>query len=75
MTSEAIGAMLTRQPFEPMRVTLSRGRTFEIKPPEMASVAKSGLVIVLPEQDGSPSDNLEYCSWLHIASVATAAFA
>jgi len=38
-------------------------------------LARSGLVIRLPEPDGSPSDRIEFCSLLHIAGVETAAFA
>jgi hypothetical protein len=75
MNAEVLRRPLTRQPFEPMRVRMSSGEVFEIRHPEIASIAKSGLVIVLPEPDGSPSDRVEYCSFLHIAGVKTIAFA
>ncbi len=65
--------MLTRQPFEPMRIKMSSGEVFEIRHPEMAAVTKNCLVVVHPEPDGSPSDRVEYCSYLHIAGVETAA--
>lgn len=63
--------MLTRRPFEPMRVKMSNGETFEIRHPEMAMLTKTGLIIGLPEPDGSPSERFEICSYLHIASVET----
>ncbi len=75
MNAETIRDMLARRPFEVMRVKMSSGDVFEIRHPEMASIAKSGLIIVLPEPDGSPSDRIEYCSWMHIAGVETKAFA
>jgi len=69
MTLEALKAMLTRHPFEPMRVKTGNGEVFEIRHPEMASLTKSALVIVHPDADGSPSDKVEYVSHLHVASV------
>lgn len=71
MTLETLRALLTRQPFEPMRVKMSNGDVFEIRHPEMATLTKTGLIIVLPEPDGSPSERFEVCSYLHIASVET----
>ena len=71
MTLEALKAMLTRHPFEPMRVKTSSGEVFEIRHPEMASLTRSALVIVHPDADGSPSDKVEYVSYLHVASVET----
>lgn len=69
MTLEALRAMLTRRPFEPMRIKTSNGEIFEIRHPEMASLARSALVVVHADVDGSPSDKVEYLSYLHIASV------
>lgn len=73
MTLEAIRAMLTRRPFEPLRVKTSNGEIFEIRHPEMAMLARSALVVLHPEADGGPSDNVEYVSYLHISSVETLA--
>ena len=61
--------MLTRRPFEPLRLQTSNGEVFEIRHPQMASLARSALVVVHPDADGSPTDKVEYISYLHIASV------
>ena len=71
MTLETLPAMLTRRPFEIMRVKMSIGEVYEIRHPEMASLTKTGLIIVLPEAGGGPSERFEVCSYLHIASVET----
>ncbi len=71
MTLETLRAMLTRRPFEIMRVEMSNGDVFEIRHPEMASLTKTGLIIVLPEAGGGPSERFEVRSYLHIASVET----
>jgi hypothetical protein len=73
MTLEALRTMLLRRPFEPMRLKTSNGEVFEIRHPEMASLARSALVIVRPNANGSPSDEVEYVSYPHIASVETLA--
>ena len=65
--------MLTRQPFEPLRVKTSSGETFEIRHPEIAMLAKSAMVIVHPDASGGPSDRVEYVSYLHIVSGETLA--
>jgi|ERR1051325_3223678 hypothetical protein len=73
MTLDALRAMLTRRPFEPLRVKTSNGEVFEIRHPEMASLARSALVIVYADAQGQPTDRVEYVSYLHIASVETLA--
>ena len=65
--------MLTRRPFEPLRIKTSSDEVFEIRHPEMAMLAKTALVILHPDADGGPSDKLEYVSYLHVASVETLA--
>src|SRR4051812_32691404 len=75
MTAETFRSFLQRKPFEPLRVTMSSGQSFEIPHPEMALLTPKGLIIVLPDQNGQPTERIEFCSFLHIASVSTAAFA
>jgi hypothetical protein len=73
MTIEALRTMLNRRPFEPMLVKTSNGESYQIRHPEMAILARSAMVLVHPDADGTPSDKVEYISYLHIASVETLA--
>jgi hypothetical protein len=73
MTIEAIRILLNRRPFEPMKIKTTSGESFEVRHPEMAMLARSAMAIVHPDADGSPSDKVEYVSYLHIASVETLA--
>jgi hypothetical protein len=75
MNPGALRQLLTRQPFEPFRVNITAGKPFKIRHPEMASMAKNCLIVVLPDADGSPSDRVEFCSFLHIAGVESATLA
>jgi hypothetical protein len=72
MTSDTIKSFLRRRPYESLRIKLSSGEAFEVGHAEMALLTKGGLIICLPEEDGGPSDKIEFCSYLHIASVETA---
>ena len=59
MTLEAIREMLTRRPFEPLRITMSSGQVFEVRHPEMASLARSRMTVTIPDANGEPSDRVE----------------
>jgi hypothetical protein len=73
MTLDALRTMLSRRPFEPMRISMSSGAVFEVRHLEMASLGKSAMLVVLPDSDGGPSDRWEFLSYLHIAHVETLA--
>jgi hypothetical protein len=69
MTLEVLREMLTRRPFALLNVTMSSGQVFEVRHPEMASLARSRMTVTLPDQDGGLSDHVEFLSYLHIAHV------
>lgn len=71
MTLDAIRTLLSRRPFEPTRIKTSNGEVFDVRHPEMALLPKSAMAVVHPDADGSPSDKVEYISYLHIASIET----
>lgn len=71
MTLDALQRLLSRRPFEPLRIKTSNGEIYVVRHPEMAGLARSAMVIVHPDADGTPSDKVEYVSYLHIASVET----
>ncbi len=73
MNIETLRALLTRQPFEPLRIKTSNGEEFDSWHPQMVGVARSAMLIVRPDADGSPSDKVEYVSYVHITSVDTLA--
>jgi hypothetical protein len=43
-----IRVFLQRQPFQPFRITLTDGRTYEVRHPELVMVGRSSLVIGFP---------------------------
>jgi hypothetical protein len=68
MRPDDINKVLRRQPFQPFRVHLSNGQTFEIRHPELALVGRSTMVIGLPAPDLPPTtyDLFEIIALMHI---------
>lgn len=67
MNTDAIQAMVRRQPFVPFEVHLSNGEVHEVRHPENAILMKSNLLVVYPE-----NDNFVICSLSHISNVQPA---
>jgi hypothetical protein len=71
MTLEALKTLINRRPFEPLRITMSSGQVFEVRHPEMAALSRNYMLIIVPDEQGGPTDRWEYLSYLHIAHVET----
>jgi hypothetical protein len=71
MRSEDIREFLQKKPFQPFRVTLTDGRTYEVRHPELAMVGRSTIAIGLPAAgDTSPIyDRLVTVSLLHVMQI------
>ncbi|HLL88306.1 MAG TPA: hypothetical protein VK324_03290 [Tepidisphaeraceae bacterium] len=69
MTVQTFREMLTRRPFQPVRLTLSSGQSYEIRHPEMAMLTWTSLLIgtdVAP--DGVPAE-FKIVSLLHVTAI------
>ena len=66
---ENLRELLSRRPFEPFRVILSSGDTYEIRHPEFGWLVRGGLYVGLPTDNGDIPDRAVFCSLLHIAAV------
>lgn len=62
--AENIREMLTREPFEPIRLNLSSGESHIIRDPDLAVVLKSEVFLAHPN-----SDRHTFIPLLHVASV------
>ena len=70
MRAEEFGAWIRRQPFEPIRVRLSDGRTYEISHPDQVIVQRACIDIGIPVSQDSPvMDRVDRCSLLHVVSI------
>jgi len=55
MTDEDLKTVVRRQPFEPFRLTLTTGATFDIRHPELIMVGRRAAVIGLTDDPNSLS--------------------
>jgi hypothetical protein len=68
MTVQTFREMLSRQPFQPVRLTLSSGQSFEIRHPEMAMLTRTSILVGTDiAEDGVPAE-FKIISLLHVAS-------
>jgi hypothetical protein len=68
MTADELRGLLKRAPFEPVRIRLSSGKTYEIHNPALALVMRSRLFIAAPG-----TDRWTLIPLLHIAAVESIA--
>jgi hypothetical protein len=69
MTVQTFREMLSRRPFQPVKLTLSSGQSYEIRHPEMAMLTRTSLLIgtdVAP--DGVPAE-FKIISLLHVTAI------
>lgn len=68
MRPEDILTLLRRQPFEPFRLYLSDGASFEVRHPELAMVGRSTVLVGIPAPDSAEPvfDRFVNCALMHI---------
>jgi len=71
MTADTFKDILGRQPFEPFRVVMSSGESYNVIHPEMALITGKTLVLAIPDVSRSDGERIAFCSYLHIAHVET----
>ncbi len=69
MTADTFKEILHRAPFEPFRVVMSSGESYNIVHPEMVLVTARSLVLAIPDTSHREGERLAFCSYLHIAHV------
>jgi len=69
MSPNEILAHLRREPFEPFRICLSDGSSYEVRHPENALVTRATIAIALENGDGELPERMVYCDPLHVTRV------
>lgn len=67
MTADTFREILHRKPFEPFRVIMSSGESYNVLHPETVFVTAKSLILALPDPTASEGERLAFCSYLHIA--------
>ena len=69
MTVQTFREMLGRRPFQPVKLTLSSGQSFEIRHPEMAMLTRTSILIGTDVSDDGVPAEFKIVSLLHVASM------
>jgi len=69
MTVQTFREMMGRRPFQPVRITLSSGQSYEIRHPEMAMLTRTSLLVGTDlADDGIPAE-FKILSLLHVTAI------
>lgn len=72
MTCEQARRDLWREPFQPVRIRLKDGRTFDIRQRSMTLAAEAVLIVGIPpadEPDAPYSDRTVWVQWAEVATI------
>ncbi len=70
MRPEELRELLNAQPFIPLRIYMTDGKTFDINHPDFVLVLRSRIDIGVPQNsENGILDRVEHCSLLHIVRV------
>ena len=69
VTVQTFKEMLTRRPFQPVKVTLSSGQTYEIRHPETALLTCTNLLIGVDVADDGVPAEFKILSLLHVTAI------
>jgi hypothetical protein len=75
MSADALKSALGRKPFEPFRIIMSSGDSYEVRHPEFAWLVRGGLYVGLPPENGDLPERAVFCSMVHITAAETLATA
>jgi hypothetical protein len=69
MTVQTFREMLGRRPFQPVKVVLSSGQSYEIRHPEMAMVTRRSLLVGVDLGDDGVPAEFKILSLLHVTAI------
>ncbi|MGB9623373.1 MAG: hypothetical protein ACPMAQ_00785 [Phycisphaerae bacterium] len=73
MSPETLAAELNREPFIPLRIHLSDGRTLDVANPGLCFIARLALYAFRAKPRNALADDVQVISLRHIVSVETVA--
>jgi len=68
MTVQTFREILSRRPFQPFRLIMSSGESYDVRHPEMAFLTRSDILVGVDVDDGVPAE-FKICSLLHVATI------
>ncbi len=70
MRAEELVELLRKRPFQPLRLHLTEGTPYDIRPPDNIMVLRQRVDIGVPaDPESGVMDRVNYCSLLHVVRV------
>jgi hypothetical protein len=69
MTLQTFQKLLAKQPFEPFRLVMSSGKTYDVRHPETAMLIRTDILVGIDIADDGVPAEFDICSLLHVTAV------
>jgi hypothetical protein len=69
MTLQDFKNLLDARPFEPFRMVMSSGESYEVRHPEMAKLLRTKILVFIDPDKQGIADQFRMCSLLHVTVV------
>lgn len=69
MTVQTFRDRLAQRPFEPFRLVMSSGQSYEVRLPEMALLTRTDMLVGTDIADDGVPAEFKICSLLHVATI------
>jgi hypothetical protein len=69
MTNDAFRKIPKRQPFQPFRVVMSSGKSYDVRHAEMAWLLKNDVLVGIDVEDEGLPAEFDICPLFHVATI------
>jgi hypothetical protein len=69
MTVQTFRELLGQRPFNPFRLVMSSGQTYDVRHPEMAWLTRTSILVGIDQTDDGVPAEFKICSLLHVTAV------
>jgi hypothetical protein len=69
MTLQPYRELLAARPFQPFRLVMSSGQSYEVRHPEMAMLTRTSMLVGIDDTDEGVPAEFKICSLLHVTTI------
>jgi hypothetical protein len=69
MTLQTYRDLLAARPFQPFRLVMSSGQSYEVRHPEMAMLTRTSMFVGIDDTDDGVPAEFKICSFLHVTTI------
>jgi hypothetical protein len=69
MNVQTFRELLTQRPFQPFRLVMSSGQSYDVGHPEMAMLTRSDILVGIGDTDEGVPAEFKICSLLHVSAI------